>query len=381
MMPETKCRVCGQHFHSQPLLKLSGMPKSAQNFPDRKSVKKDHGVDLNVFQCSGCGLVQLADRPVPYYREVIRAAAISDVVKDFKTRQFSSFIRKHALKNKRIIEIGCGNGEFLALLNRLPVQAYGLEHSRAAVSKCLSKGLKVSMGYLDKKFKTLPDAPYDAFLLLMFLEHMPSPNTCLKVIHSNLSDSGVGIVEVPNLDMMLEKNLFSEFISDHLLYFTKKTLETCLNLNGFEILDISEIRDSYVISVTVRKRTPLDISHFTNVQNKITREINEFIDRFGKNQVAIWGAGHQALAIITLANIKDKIRYVVDGAPFKQGKLTPASHLPVVQPSRLRQDSVEAIIVMAASYSDEIVELIRKKHRLSVKLAVMRDNGLEILTQ
>jgi len=116
MMPETKCRVCGQHFHSQPLLKLSGMPKSAQNFPDRKSVKKDHGVDLNVFQCSGCGLVQLADRPVPYYREVIRAAAISDVVKDFKTRQFSSFIRKHALKNKRIIEIGCGNGEFNAEL-------------------------------------------------------------------------------------------------------------------------------------------------------------------------------------------------------------------------------------------------------------------------
>ena len=47
------------------------MPKAAQNMPDPYSVYLDRGVDLEVCQCSGCGLVQLNNEPVSYYKEVI----------------------------------------------------------------------------------------------------------------------------------------------------------------------------------------------------------------------------------------------------------------------------------------------------------------------
>ena len=128
------CRVCGRKFFDEPLLRYANMPKAAQNFPDAATLSSEIGVDLDVCQCAGCGLVQLSNEPVPYYREVIRAAAVSKVIKDFKTRQFSNFLQKYSLHGRKIIEIGCGRGEFLSLLSPFDVKAYGLEYSESAVA-------------------------------------------------------------------------------------------------------------------------------------------------------------------------------------------------------------------------------------------------------
>ena len=308
-MPICACRVCGNAFFEKTLLHYENMPKAAQNFPDAAALADESGADLTVCQCSGCGLVQLNNDPVPYHKEVIRAAAVSAVIKDFKTRQFAGFIQKYSLRGKKIMEIGCGRGEFLSLLQTLDVDAYGLESSESSVMQCVKNGLKVSEGYLDGETGALDNGPFDAFLLLMFLEHMPDPDSALKAIYNNLTDGAVGLVEVPNFDMMLRNKLFSEFIGDHLLYFSRETLQTALNLNGFEVLECSELRDDYVISAVVRKRGELDISNFYDYQTRIAAGINEYIDRFGEKKVAIWGAGHQALAIIALTKIADKIRY------------------------------------------------------------------------
>jgi len=95
------CRVCGKEFFREPLLHYENMPKAAQNFPDADSLAGETGIDLTVCQCSGCGLVQLSNKPVSYYREVIRAAAFSEDLKDFKTRQFAELIQKHSLQGKK----------------------------------------------------------------------------------------------------------------------------------------------------------------------------------------------------------------------------------------------------------------------------------------
>ena len=94
--------------------------------------------------------------------------------------------------------------------------------------------------------------------------------------------------------------------------------------------------------------------------------------------MAIWGAGHQALAVIAMTNIAKKIKYVVDSAPFKQNKYTPATHIPIVAPEMLLTDKVDALIVMAAGYSDEVAGIIKRKYD-NIQIAVLRDFGLEII--
>ncbi len=380
------------------MLRYENMPKAAQFLPDADSLESDNGVVLEVCQCSGCGLVQLSNDPVPYYKEVIRAAAFSEEMKDFRMKQFGSFIQKYSLRTKKIIEIGCGRGEYLSLMQQFGVEAYGLEHSEESVMQCAKNGLKVSKGFIDSSTCKLNDAPFDAFYILNFLEHLPEPNSTLRGIYNNLADDAIGLVEVPNFDMILRNKLFSEFVCDHLLYFTKETLSSTLRLNGFEIIDCNEVWYDYIISAIVRKmkiippRSPLpkggwgdfqvkkiDISHFYKYQARLKNEIEEYIRRFKDKKVAIWGAGHQALAIISLVNLADKIKYVVDSAAFKQGKYTPATHIPIVSPATLYSDPVDAVIVMAASYSDEVARIIRQKFDKNINICILRDFGLEVV--
>jgi SAM-dependent methyltransferase len=377
-MRNATCRVCGGPLFAKPLLEFAGMPKAAQHFPSASELPSERGVDLSLRQCSRCGLAQLDNEPVPYYRDVIRAAAVSGPVKDFKRRQFADFIAAHSLKGRKVLEVGCGRGEFLSLLPPLGVDAFGLEHSPDSVAACRAAGLEVSQGYLDGS-APVEGAPFDAFLLLMFLEHMPRPNEALRVLRESLAPGAPGLIEVPNFDMVLRKGLFSEFIGDHLLYFSAETLRTTLSLNGFEVLDCAETRDAYVLSATVRKREAADVSDFEARRESLKAEVLRYLDAFGPKRVAIWGAGHQALALIALLDIAGRIEYVVDSAPFKQGRFTPATHLPVLAPSTLLSDPVDAVIVMAASYSDEVASIIRRDYPGGLKVSILRETCLEEL--
>lgn len=377
-MSINECRVCGGRFFKDPLLRYENMPKAAQFLPDKDGLKSDKGVILKICQCSGCGLVQLSNDPVPYYKEVIRAAGFSEEMKEFRIKQFSKFIKKYSLKRKRVIEIGCGRGEYLSIMKQCGADAYGLEYAAESVAECVKSGLNVSRGFIERSNYSLKHAPFDAFFMLSFLEHLPDPNSALRGLNNNLADGAIGLIEVPNFDMILRKKLFSEFICDHLFYFTRETLSAILELNGFEIIGCDEVWQDYLISVVVKKRKKLDIVHFYKHQAQLKKEIKGYIRRFKDKKVAIWGAGHQALAIISLMNIAGKIRYVVDSAVFKQNKYTPATHIPIVHPDVLNSDPVDAVIIMAGGYSDEVVKIIQTKYGRQINIAMLRDYGLDL---
>lgn len=376
-MPVNKCRVCGNKFFEKPLLRYRNMPRAAQFLPDAEQLKKDRGIDLVVCQCSSCGLTQLSNNYVPYYREVIRSVAFSDEMKKFRRKQFGSFVQKYSLKGKKIIEIGCGGGEYLSIMQQLGIECYGLEYSKELVKQSVKNDLRVSKGFIQNSSRKLRHGPFDAFFMLNFIEHLPNPNSVLRGIYDNLTDGAVGLVEVPNFDMILKKNLFSEFIHDHLLYFTRETLNTALRLNGFEMIGCRKIWHEYTISAIVKKKRMPDITNFYKHQIKLKNEIESYIRHFKYRKVAIWGAGHQALTIISLMNLADRIRYVVDSAVFKQGRYTPATHIPIVSPDALAKDPVEAVIIMGASYSDEIGRIIRQRFDKKISISILRDFGLE----
>ena len=187
----------------------------------------------------------------------------------------------------------------------------------------------------------------------------------------------MGLVEVPNFDMILSTKLFSEFISDHLFYFTRDSLSGLLGRNGFEVIETRQVWHEYIISSVVRKRGKPDVADFAACLARVRGQIDAFIAGHGHGRVAVWGAGHQALTMIAMAELAGKIRYVVDSAPFKQGRYTPATHIPIVPPRTLESDPVDAILVMAASYSDEVAGLIRQEYGSRMSVAILRDAGLE----
>jgi 2-polyprenyl-3-methyl-5-hydroxy-6-metoxy-1,4-benzoquinol methylase len=357
------------------------MPSSAQGFPDLENLESDTGTDLNLFQCTSCGLVQLREKPVSYYKEVIRASSVSSEMKRFRQEQFASWVDKYTLKKKNILEVGCGRGEYLSILKQTEASSvHGIEYSNESVNSCISLELSATKGFFGDENFVLPKQKYDGFICLNFMEHWPDPNKTLTHLKQNLSEDAVGIIEVPNFDMILKQGLYSEFISDHLLYFTKDTLTFTLNYNGFEVIECSVIWHDYILSAVVRKRKKIDTSLLKSCKLKVETELNSFIDKFEKKEVAIWGAGHQSLAVMSLAKLENKVQYVVDSAPFKQGKYTPATHIPIVAPIELVNNPVKVVIIIAASYSNEVACIMKNTYQHIKYVAILEDTGLRIIS-
>ena len=374
-----KCIVCHYTLYDIPIFVLENMPYGAQQLPTMQMLETDRGIKIEVRQCPMCGLIQLNNDPVSYYRNVIRATSISKEMRKFRQAQFKDFLQKYSLFGRKLIEIGCGRGDYLSILGEAGAEAYGIEYSNDAVQACLNKGLMVAQGYVDNSDYKLSKGPFDAFVIMSFLEHLPNPNATLQGICNNLTEDAVGLVEVPNFDMILRSNLFSEFVSDHLLYFTSETLIHTLSRNGFEVINCCSVWHNYILSATVRIRKPNCLAEFRSLQDKICTKLHEYIDRFPPGRVAVWGAGHQALTILALPGLKDRVRYVVDSAEFKQGRFTPSTHIPIVAPETLRENSVDAVIVMSAAYSNEVASIVQSDYSHIRYLAVLGDTGLREL--
>jgi hypothetical protein len=134
-------------------------------------------------------------------------------------------------------------------------------------------------------------------------------------------------------------------------------------------------RDTH--SILVKKRAPLNVDQWTNSLDMLKQEFYSYLDE--KNRKAIWGASHQGFTIAATLELSDKIAYIIDSAAFKQGKFAPASHIPIVAPDYFFEYPVDAIIIIAPGYTDEIAKTIRLKYGSTVEILTLRSDHLEIL--
>lgn len=372
-----KCRICCGGLPDSGGLFYSGMPSCSQYLPE---VPGDSGIDLQIVQCPACGTVQLLNEPVHYYREVIRASAYSPEIKEFRKKQFAAWVKKYGLTGGKILEPGCGRGEFLQLMQQAAkVEVFGTEYGDEARQAACNAGLPVEKKFFDRGDEILENAPFDGFFTLNYMEHMPDIGTFLRGVRANLNEGGYGLVEVPDFNVMLKKNMFSEFTIDHLSYFTSETLPRALEMHGFEVLDCRVVWYGYIVSAEVRKRKPLDFSGFRRAENEFFRQLREFLTDAPAEQNAVWGAGHQAFALLAASGLSDRISCILDSADFKWGKYSPASSIKIVPPAELDKGKIRRIVIMAGSYSDEIAGMIKKRYGCRFKTAVVRGNELEII--
>ena len=373
-----KCLICNEELKGNSLMMLDNMPASAQDIPDAYQVKNDHGLTLNLCQCPKCGLVQFDCKPVSYYRDVIRSGGYSSTMHDLRYSQYKHLIETYHLEGKKFIEVGCGQGEFLSVLNEFPVKTYGIEYKATLVELAKSKGLNVVQGFVESGECKIQGAPFDVFLSFNFLEHQPNPNEMLEGIYNNLTDDGMGLITVPSLEYILEHDGYYELIRDHLAYYSFETLRFLLEKNGFQVLE-QQIVNRDTIAMIVSKRKKVNISNLIDSYSYIKEEtLNYIISQLNiGRRVGIWGASHQGFTLAATADLGEKVTYIIDSAPFKQGKFAPTSHIPIISPDDAVKDPVDTIIIIAPGYTNEIASIIRKDFPSSTTIMVLKSNHLE----
>lgn len=373
-----KCIVCGEELTNKPLITFENMPGSAQDIPTIDEIENDEGINLNLHQCIKCGLIQFDCEPVDYFRDVIRSGGYSTTMTELRRSQYSYLIDKYHLEGKKFLEVGCGQGEFLSVLTEFPVEVYGIENKNDLVELAQEKKLNVKKDFMEDENTKIKGAPFDVFLSFNFLEHQPNPNDMLNGIYNNLSENGMGLITVPSFEYILENDGYYELIRDHIAYYTFDTLRFLLEKNGFLVLE-EEMINRDTLSIIVKKRPQINIDNIINSYSKITKQVNDYINQQiqeGKH-VAIWGASHQGFTIASTANLKDKVDFIIDSAPFKQGKYSPSSHIPIISPEDAMKEDIDSIIIIAPGYVDEIANIIKNDFDSKIEIMTLMTNELQ----
>ena len=88
--------------------------------------------------------------------------------------------------------------------------------------------------------------------------------------------------------------------------------------------------------------------------------------------MAIWGASHQGLTLLSTTALKDAVSYIIDSAPFKQGLYSPASHVLIVPPEHFQEELVDEILIVAPGYTDEIAGIIKRDFQPCPRILALR---------
>jgi glycosyltransferase involved in cell wall biosynthesis/2-polyprenyl-3-methyl-5-hydroxy-6-metoxy-1,4-benzoquinol methylase len=140
----------------------------------------------------------------------------------------------------RLLEIGCGRGEFLAEAQRVGYEVTGVEISESSVEQArvlLGADATVFCGEVE----TVPLNPgdFDVCVLADVIEHARDPLGFLRTIHRLLKPDGVLFIATPSLDSWsarLMRQSWMEFKPEHLTYFDTRTIQTALYRTGFHQL-------------------------------------------------------------------------------------------------------------------------------------------------
>jgi glycosyltransferase involved in cell wall biosynthesis/SAM-dependent methyltransferase len=202
-----------------------------------------------VVRCEDCGLVFF--NPQPSDDELARIYdanyflgseseagrnAVSEI-KQATARLYLSEIRRyHGLKNGRLLEVGCGEGDFLVSAEADGWQVSGIEFSPAAcqIAQSRLKNGKVLCGELQPA--GFAAEQFDLCVVSDVIEHVRSPLDFLREIHRVLKPGGTLFIATPSIDSWSAKVMrqkWMEFKAEHLTYFDRQTIQTALFKSGF----------------------------------------------------------------------------------------------------------------------------------------------------
>jgi SAM-dependent methyltransferase len=146
-------------------------------------------------------------------------------------------IRYGLSKGKKILDLGCGRGEFLRGFIRCGLNGYGVDRSSTAQSICPEA--EILKSDLEKEPLPYKDNSFDVVFSKSVLEHFYYPEKLVQQMQRVLKPGGMAITMVPDW-----QSVYKTFYEDytHRTPFTHTSLGNIFIINGFDNIRVEKFR-------------------------------------------------------------------------------------------------------------------------------------------
>lgn len=283
-----------------------------------------------------------------------------------------------------LVEIGCGDGSFLQHASNYFNKVIGIEPSSRFAEAARKKGFEIKEGYVSE-MSTFELRNIHAFVSRQVFEHLPDPLDCLIGIRSMLMDGAVGLIEVPNGYKAFQNGNFYEFFPDHLNYYSVNSLVSLAMTAGFNVISCGESFNGDYLELWVKVNLYQDswVTKMNESQQIITENLRKWTLAQNNHKIAIFGCGAKTISIITQDPLffSDYIELIIDSDPNKQNKFVPNSSLKVYSLEDQEVRSINSFLILALSYTDEILKQINDHIGDKVNIYTLNSLGKVIKLQ
>lgn len=337
--------------------------------------------DIDLTFCKDCTFIWNASfdpDKLDYGQEYENSLHFSPRFQKYATSLAQRLVDEYNVKNKNIIEIGCGKGDFLLML----AKAGG--NRGIGFDKSFQKREDLEIGDAEIEFVEdffsvdYADKPVDFLVCRHVLEHIQQPNPFLKDIINIVKESNPDIFfEVPSGVHTFKNMAVWDIIYEHPNYFTPLSLEYLFEQNGVNVIEVRSEYENQFLSITgatADNKSKKEYAVETNeaMLNVVEDFKNRFEEKFSlwqkqlaslKNnnkKAVIWGSGSKGVTFLNMLDTAGIIDYAVDINPRKQGKFIPGSGQEIVSPEFLKELKPDLVYIMNPIYKDEIAGMLDK---------------------
>lgn len=352
--------------------------------------------------CRHCGFItnsHFDDAQMHYSPRCEETQGFSATFRSFHRRLALDLIDSCQLRNKTVLEIGCGKGEFISMLCALGNnRGIGFDPAFVPQRRPEEGGDAVEF-YQDFYSEKYAHLHADFIVCKMTLEHIPSTLDFVTMVRRAVGsrfDTTV-FFQVPEMGRVLRDIAFWDIYHEHCSYFTPGALRNLFRLSGFEVLRVWQDYDGQYLMITARPALPHSrtgnsvhgpsqaeqraVSNFAAESERRVHFWKQMVTQWkarGQRGV-IWGSGSKGVAFLSAlgAHADDgSIEYAVDINPYRHGCFMPGTGQEIVSPAFLTAYQPDFVIAMNSIYTTEIESELR---RLGLGAAVLPIEAVEAI--
>lgn len=325
---------------------------------------------LDLAVCRRCGMIRnLAYDPglTTYAPGYDNSLHFSEVFERWAQSLARRLVETYDLSGGTLVEIGCGNGDFLRLLCA-GAESRGFGFDPSCPTEEASDHVRIirdvfGAEYLDGRSTGLVCARH-------VLEHLDDPGKLLRSIRRSaaVTEDTVVYVEVPDAEYMLRENEIWGLIYEHPSYFSATSLRALLERCDYDVLSVTTTFGDQFLSAEARpgrgaasRNADVGTSAAAAFAAEFVRRVEAWRSRVAampSGGAVVWGAGSKGITFLNLVDRERRLAGIVDINPRKVGRFVPGTAHRVLAPEELASSGIRHVVLMNPIYEDEVRRIL-----------------------
>nr|AAN04241.1 hypothetical protein Ste16 [Streptomyces sp. 139] len=396
----TRCRLCGSTA-LESVVDLGATPPCESFLAAEQLDAPEPAYPLHLRVCTDCWLAQIPPLITPedtFSEYAYFSSYSSSWVEHARTFVADTAARLGLGGDSFVVEVASNDGYLLRHVVERGIRCLGVEPSVNVGAAARDAGVPTVTEFLSPDTGAAVRAehgPADLVVANNVYAHIPDVIGFTKGLRALVADDGWVSIEVSDLLTLIEENQYDTIYHEHFQYYTVASAIRALASGGLTLVDV-ELLPTHggslrlwarpdevagepgrrVADVLAREKAAglQELSGYTEFSArvaKVRRDLLRFLIEAAEDgrTVVGYGAPGKGNTLLNHCGVRpDLLPYTVDRNPYKHGRYTPGTRIPILPPDRIAADRPDYVLVLPWNLRAELVEQLSFVHEWGGRL-------------